>query len=131
MSTRKIKFTRKTIFVCVTGAHEGKIKDVRPETPPEDVARGFWLVDDAKANQCQVLAAVDKGIITGVWEIDQSAKWQNAKFGEIPTRSAIDIDARRKYCEVKRVLKDCPIYGAHVSSIVGVGRMYGPVRYNF
>ena len=125
-----IKFTRKTIFVSVTKALKGEVDDVLSTTPLKDVARGYWEVG-RKASQCELLAAVENGVVIGVWEIDRSKGWTPSQRRSIKTRGPIIPDPNRKYCEVTTAQPNCPINGKPVSSIVDVWRMYGPIRYNF
>ena len=125
-----IKFSRKTIFVNISKSLRGEIYDVLPTMPLVDVARGYWNVS-SKASQCEVLAAVDKGVVVGVWEINRSKGWMPSQRRSIKTRGSIIPDPNCKYCEVTTAQPNCPINGKPVSSIVGVWRMYGPVRYNF
>ena len=122
--------TKKAIFVSVTVARSGKGVDIAPTTPLVDIARGFWFVDDYKVNQCELLVAVDKGIICGIWEIDTTFKWTQMTANAIPTRnvSRVVVVPGKKYCkltnEALHELKDMK------STAIGI-RMYGPVRYNF
>lgn len=121
---------KKAIFVSVTDALAGKVPDIVPVTPLPDVARGFWFVDDGKINQCELLVAVQKGIIRGVWEIDTDYGWHQMSVTAISTRNvkSSSIDPRRKYCRVVKEVS--PALKGKKLLAIGM-RMYGPVRYNF
>ena len=126
--------TRKTIFVSVTTALAGGTDGVNPLTTSlVNIARGYWRVDVAKARQCELLAAVEKNIIKGVWEIDRQFGWQ-------PMRTVNDISPDRHpsrvysgtyYCQLLgNMVTDIPI-GTEITSIPGMDRMRGPFQYNF
>ena len=123
---------RKTIFVSVTVSINGGNPTVRTTTPLPDIARGYWHVNNGKINQCELLAAVDNGVIKGIWEIDKNFGWKPMAINSISTRNLHSgvIEPKRKYCKVlspvERDLVNKPL-----SIINGMKRMYGPVRYNF
>ena len=123
---------RKAVFVSVTDALAGRVRGILPTTPLEDVARGFWYVNDNKIKQCELLVAVDNSIIRGVWEIDLNFRWQPMSKAAIPTRnlSMVDVDPKRKYCCVLRAIWPV-LNGKKLSSVWCGMRMCGPVRYNF
>ena len=76
---QKQKLTRKSIFVSITKANKGDDPAIDARTTLEDRSRGYRLVDDGKASQCELLAAVDNGIIVKVWEIDREFGWMRWK----------------------------------------------------
>ena len=122
---------RKAIFVSITKAMNGEIDGMTKETEPIDMARGFWHVRDDKATQAELLVAVNKGVIEGVWEIDRTKDWEPMKKGAIPHLIYKEIDPRRKFCCVTGASPmECSLVGEHVSKL-GIARMYGPVGYNF
>lgn len=123
---------RKAVFVSVTDALAGLVPDIMPTTPLDDVARGFWHVNDITVKQCELLVAVDKSIIRGIWEIDMDFGWHPMSKAAIPTRniSMMVVDPSRKYCRVTGAILP-EFYGKELSSVWGGMRMYGPVRYNF
>lgn len=121
---------KKAIFVSVTDALAGKVPDVDSRTPLPDIARGFWRAKDSKIRQCELLVAVQKGIIRGVWEIDTNYGWHQMSVTAIPTRNVTpsSVDPRRKYCRVVKEVS--PALKGKKLLAIGM-RMYGPVRYNF
>lgn len=122
---------RKAIFVSITKAMNGEIDGTTKETEPKDMARGFWHVRDDKAEQAELLVAVNKGVIEGVWEIDRTKGWESMKEGVIPNLIYKEIDTSRKFCCVKDVTPiEYSLIGEPVSRL-GIARMYGPVGYNF
>lgn len=123
---------RKAIFVSVTNALAGLVPDILPTTPLDDVARGFWHANDIKVKQCELLVAVDKNIIRGIWEIDTTFGWHPMSKAAIPTRnlSMMVVDPSRKYCRVTGAILS-GLKGKELSSVWHGMRMYGPVRYNF
>lgn len=133
-SSNKINlFPKKTIFVSVTKSMKGAVHGITSATPLVDMARGCWFVNSNKVNQCELLVAVNKGFIVDVWEIDKRFPWRTVTPNAISTRVLTNTDHRRKYCEVKKTI---PSQGGlyprqKISSIPGLGRMYGPVMYNF
>lgn len=124
--------TRKAVFVSVTHARSGNAPDILPSTPLVDIARGFWYVNAGKIKQCELLVAVEKGIIRGVWEIDMGYGWHPMSMTATPTRDVkqMVIDPKRQYCRVLRAvlpeLKD-----KKLSVVMNGMRMCGPVQYNF
>ena len=129
-STSGCGITRKAVFVSVTEALSGNIPEVSPRTPLRDIARGFWFVNDSKIKQCELLVAVERGTVCGVWEIDTSYGWHRMTATAIPTRDLkhLVVDPRRKYCRVGEEVMS-HLKGRKTSSM-GI-RMSGPVRYNF
>lgn len=130
LSAKGCGITKKAVFVSVTEALAGRGVDIATTTPLIDIARGFWFVDDHKINQCELLVAVDKGIIRGVWEIDTTFRWAQMTKNAIPTRNVrrVVVVPGRKYCKLtNEVLQGLK---GRKSSSIGI-RMYGPVRYNF
>ena len=130
LSAKGCVLSRKAVFVSVTKALSGRGIDITPTTPLIDIARGFWFVDDNKIRQCEVLVAIDKGIIRGAWEIDTTFSWTQMTANAIPTRNVrrVVVVPGRKYCKLtNEVLQG--LKGKKASSI-GI-RMCGPVRYNF
>lgn len=122
--------SRKAIFVSVTKALAGSVPDIVPGMPLCDIARGFWFVNDSKIGQCELLVAVEKGIIRGTWEIDTSYGWHQMTATAIPTHNVrnIVVVPGRKYCKVMNEV----LQGLKGTKSAAVGiRMYGPVRYNF
>ena len=126
--------TRKAVFVNVTKALNGQVADVTPTTPLEDISRGCWYVSD-KVYQCELLVAVEKSIVRGIWEIDKSFGWHPMAMNAIPTRQfkPTDIDPRRQYCQLRNVVpaNERNLVGKSVMVVGGFARMCGPVRYNF
>lgn len=122
-----------TIFVSVTKSMRRLIPGVLANTPVVDCARGCWLVDSLKANQCEMLVAVDNDYIIDVWQIDRSFPWRYVTPNAIPTRILTKIDLRRKYCVVKKsVPTQKGLYPRQkMSNIPELGKMCGAVRYNF
>ena len=118
--------TRKMICVCVTKALAGEMPhDVSSKTPLVDIARGCWKVDDVRVAKCELLVAVNKGVVCGVWEIDRKIGWRKpASVNAIPTRTMTNIDFTRQYCEIKQTVppERKQLMNKHI-------RMYGPVRY--
>lgn len=125
-----LPLVRNTIFVSVTEALAGKIPGTPPNLPREDIARGFWLVDLAKASQCELLAAVEKNIVIGLWEIDRNFGWQPMCVGAIPPRTYPTIEPQKSYCQVTKPATDIPL-GTRVPNIANMKSMCGPVQYNF
>lgn len=123
-------FRRKAVFVSVTEALSGKVPDIAPGMPLADIARGFWYVSGNKISQCELLVAVEKGIIRGVWEIDMGFGWQPMSANAIPTHNIqyLVVDPARQYCRVKGAV--LPELNGKKLAAFGM-RMYGPVRYNF
>ena len=122
---------RKAIFVSITKAMNGEIDGMTKETEPKDMARGFWHVRDDKAEQAELLVAVNNGVIEGAWEIDRTKGWEPMKKGAIPHLIYKEIDTSRKFCCVKEVAPiEYSLVGEHIS-MLGIARMYGPVGYNF
>ena len=122
--------TRKAVFVSVTKALSGVAPDIVPGMPLRDIARGFWFVNDSKINQCELLVAIEKGIIRGAWEIDTSYGWHQMTATAIPTRNVqyVVVVPGRKYCKVTNEV----LQGLKGTKSTAIGiRMYGPVRYNF
>ena len=129
---KKGAITRKAVFVSVTRALAGEIPDILPRTPLVDFSRGFWYVDDSKIRQCELLVAVAKGIVRGVWEIDMEYGWHPMSATAIPTLNTkqMVIEPQRQYCRVLgEVLHE--LKGKRLSAVMGGMRMYGPVQYNF
>ena len=132
---QKQKLTRKSIFVSITKANKGDDPAIDARTTLEDRSRGYRLVDDGKASQCELLAAVDNGNVVMVWEIDREfgwRPWENAD--DIPTQHhhETDIDSRRRYCRLKGVAPENErLEGRRITEIDGMARMRGPVGYNF
>ena len=115
-----IKITKlKVIFVCVT-----KIRKQYPMLSLEDCARGYWRVGD-RSKQCDVLAAVEKGTVKGVWGIDHAFGWKSMGKAMIPSRP-FPTDPTRKVCRlIQNVEKNA-------SGLIGKNvRMHGPVDYSF
>ena len=131
-TAKGVAISRKAVFVSVTNARAGKIPDILQTTPLVDFSRGFWYVNASKIKQCELLVAVEKGIVRGVWEIDMKYGWHPMSATAIPTLNTkqMVIDPQRQYCRVRREvlleLKD-----KELSSVVNGMRMYGPVQYNF
>ena len=115
-----IKITKlKVIFVCVT-----KIRKQYPMLSLADCARGYWRVG-VKSKQCNVLAAVEKGKVKDVWDIDPAFGWKPMGNAMIPFRP-FPIDPTRKVCRLIKTVKK------NASSLIGKSvRMYGPVDYSF
>lgn len=130
LSAKGCGLLKKAVFVSVTEALSGRGIDIAPTTPLIDIARGFWFVNDNKIKQCEVLFAIDNGIIRGAWEIDVSYGWRQMTANAIHSRNVnkVVVEPGRKYCkltnEVFQGLK------GKKSSAIGI-RMCGPVRYNF
>ena len=130
-----IQLNRKAIFVSITKANRGDDPAIDANTTPEDRARGYWHVNDGKAGQCELLVAVDDGIIVRVWEIDRDfgwRRWENAN--DIPTQHHPDrdVDSQRKYCQLLRVApENAQLEGRQITDIEGMSRMRGPIDYNF
>ena len=127
---QRIHLLRKTIFVSVTKALAGKIPGTPSNLPREDIARGFWLVNLAKVSQCELLAAVEKNVVVGLWEIDKKFGWQPMRCGAIHLRTYPTVDPQKSYCQVTKPATDIPI-GTRVPNIANVKSMRGPVQYNF
>ena len=131
-TVKKGTITRKAVFVSVTNALAGKIPGILPSTPLVDFSRGFWHVNASKIEQCELLVAVEKGIVRGVWEIDVDYKWHPMSATAIPTLNTkqMVIDPQRQYCRVLgEVLHE--LKGKRLSAVMSGMRMYGPVQYNF
>ena len=123
---------RKTIFVSITNAMAGRDPAIPKGTLPLNCARGYWLVDDTKVAQCELLVAGDAGTIAGVWEINRKAGWQPMRTNAIPGLKHTTADARRKFCEVLDVVPlERSLVGSPISDSGCVKRMFGPIRYNF
>ena len=125
-------FARKAVFVSVTKALSGEAPDIAPGMPLADIARGFWHVNNNKIKQCELLVAVERGIIRGIWEIDTAYGWHPMSATAIPTHDLryIVVDPSRKYCQIKReVLSD--FKNKKLLHINGMVRMRGPIQYNF
>jgi len=123
---------RKTIFVSVTDARNGRNRTVLPTTPLPDIARGWWHAVDAKINQCELLAAVDNGVVVGIWEIDRNFGWRPMAMNTISTRvlKPSDIEPKRKYCRLlSPVSDDNSLIGKPIISINGMKPMRGPIQY--
>lgn len=133
MSGRSHTQIRKTIFVSVTSALAGNVDGVNPKvTKLPDIARGYWRVNVAKALQCELLAAVERNVVIGIWEIDRKFGWQSM-------RTVHDISPDRHpskvypgyYCR----LLDNPVtdisIGTDIRSIPNVGSMNRSFQYNF
>ena len=119
---------RKAIFVSITKSLRGEIEGQSPSTPTVDRARGFWRVGD-KADDCELLVAVDRGLIAGVWEVDRAFGWQPMKNGAIDGLVYSNVNTKLKYCQVtKDVTAD--MLGKPVS-VLGLDRMCWPFQYNF
>ena len=128
------KITRPTIFVSITKAQRGQVPNITASTPLVDRARGFWFANQTKAEQCDLLVAVNDGVIEGVWEIDKSFKWQRMTATAIPTldSSKTNVDPRRKYCQVKSTTPEESVFvGQRLSDVSTIDKMCFPVRYNF
>lgn len=125
-----VLLVRKTIFVSVTDALAGKIQGTPPNLPLEDIARGFWLVDHAKASQCELLAAVEKNVVVGLWEIDRNFGWRQVRVGAIKGRTFKTIEPLKKYCQLTKPATDIPLR-TRVPNIANMKSMCGPVQYNF
>ncbi len=127
-----ISLNRRAVFVSITRAQRGLISDIVANTPLVDRARGFWHVNLAKAMQCDLLIAVNRGIIEGVWEIDKKFRWQSMSANAISTRRpAQNVDPTRRYCQV---IKNCPperalLLNQRITKIIGMDRMRGPIQY--
>ena len=121
---------RKTIFVSVTDALNGRNRTVLPTTPLPDIARGWWHAVDSKVNQCELLVAVDKGVVVGIWEIDRNFGWRPMAMNTIPTRllKPSDIEPERKYCRFLSSI-DNGLIGKPITSITGMKPMRGPIQY--
>ena len=125
-------FNRPTIFVCVTRKYDHGENGVKwNQVAPEDWSRGCWLVDDAKANQCEVLVAIVRGTIVGMWDIDMSFPWRIATSPELPTRKLPPMDKRRKVCRIIKgsEVKYRKFIGATITESDGGSFMHGQVRY--
>ena len=127
---QRIQLSRKTIFVSVTKALAGKIPGTPSNLPREDIARGFWLVNLAKARQCELLAAVRKNVVVGLWEIDKKFGWQPMRFGAIHLRTYPTVDPQKSYCQVTKPATDIQL-GTLVPNVANMKSMCGPVQYNF
>ena len=132
---QKLRLTRRAIFVSIARANRGDDRAIDASTALEDRSRGYWHVNDRKASQCELLVAVDGGIIEHVWEIDSDFGWRPWKNADdIPSQHHPDrdIDPKRKYC---RLIRDAPeneqLAGRRITEIAGMGRLRGPVGYNF
>ena len=131
-AVKKGAITRKAVFVSVTNALAGEIPDILSSTPLVDFSRGFWYVNASKIKQCELLVAVEKGIVRGVWEIDMKYGWHPMSATAIPTLNTkqMVIDPQRQYCRVLgEVLHE--LKGKRLSAVMSGMRMYGPVQYNF
>ena len=132
-------FPRKTIFVSVTKSIQGTAQEKRDlgittNTPLVDCARGFWLVNPAKASQCELIAAVCRDQIIGVWQIDRSIGWRRATRNAILSRNLTTVDTRRWYCEaLKEILPENGLYPrCPINNVQGLVSMYRRAfRYNF
>ena len=130
----KYVLKRKTVFVCITRALAGRDPSISSVTPIEGMACGFWFAKDQKIRQCELLVAVSKNIIRGVWEIDTARGWNPMAVGAIPlvTHSPSEINPRRRFCRFKGgTPAESVLVGHDISCIKGMDRMYGPIRYNF
>ena len=123
---------RNAIFVSITKANRGEIPAIDANTTLEDRSRGYWHVNDGKADQCELLIAVDGGTIVKVWEIDRDFGWRPMEEGALPTQHNEDVDPSRKYCCLLRVApENAQLEGRLITDIDGITRLYGPVGYNF
>ena len=132
---QKLRLTRRAIFVSIARANRGDDRAIDASTALEDRSRGYWHVNDRKASQCELLVAVDGGIIEHVREIDGDFGWRPWKnANDIPPQHhpKADIDSRRKYCRLKDVAPENEqLAEQRITEIDGMGRLRGPVRYNF
>lgn len=127
-------FKKSTIFVCVTKKFdEGENGVSWGQVSSEDWARGCWLVDDTKANRCEVLVAIVRGEIIGMWDIDESFPWTRATSKELPKRKLPPEDKRRKLCRVvpNSSSRYTKFIGAKIVCPNNESFMHGPVRYKF
>ena len=125
---KNVAIVRKAVFVSVTHALSGNAPDILPSTPLVDIARGFWYVDDSKIRQCELLVAVEKGIVRGVWEIDMKYGWHPMTITATPTRDVkqMIIEPKRQYCRVLRAVFP-KLKGMKLSAVMGGMRMCGPL----
>ena len=97
-TVKKGTITRKAVFVSVTNALAGEIPDILPSTPLVDFSRGFWYVNANKIKQCELLVAVEKGIVLA----GGGALIQNLdKFLSIKTGMPVYIAENPLDCVVK------------------------------
>ena len=120
----------RALFVSVTN-NSGQAGNNGNPLNDADVARGFWHIRQlARANACQILVAVDKGRIVGVWNIDQTVGWQLGTPTAIPNRPFNLGDSNRYYCVLSGVCQQAVgVVGHRMAHVTGGQTMRGPIRY--
>ncbi len=129
---------RPAIFVSVTEGQHGGVDDIKLETPLVDRARGWWSVTD-RVDSCELLVAVDAGVVVDVWEIDRRFGWQPMAVGAISTRPVTQTDVETphgrkcKYCQITQTVppeRECCV-DKKLSEVSNLDQMYGPFRYGY
>lgn len=129
---------RAAIFVSVTEGRHGGVGDIKPQTPLSDRARGWWSVTE-RADSCELLVAVDAGVVVGVWKIDREFGWRPMAVGAIPTRPVTQADVETphgrkcKYCQITETVpleRECCV-DKKLSEVSNLDQMYGPFRYGY
>lgn len=131
-----MKTGRSALFVSITEGQQGGVDDIKAGTPLVDKARGWWSVTE-RADSCELLVAVDAGVVVDVWEIDRQFGWRPMAVGAISTRSVTQADVETphgrlcKYCQVSQTVPPerelCK--GRKLSEVSDLNQMYGPFRY--
>ena len=118
------------MFVSITNNRGQAGLDGRPMCDA-DMARGFWRIRDfAKANACQVLVAIDKSQIVGVWNMNCTVGWQQGAPGAIPNRQFSNKDRLRYYCELTGCCREAQeVVGSSIRSVTDGKTMHGPIMY--
>ena len=126
-------FVRPTLFSITKVMREGENGKKQSQVSVADWARGYWLLNAAKKNNCEWLAAVNADEIVGMWEIDTAFGWKSPLQEQIKTRNPGIIDPRRNVCRVipNSDSKFKKFVGQRMSSVDGLSSMSGPVRYSF
>lgn len=126
---------RSAIFVSITEGLNGGVEDIKQETPLVDKARGWWAVTE-RVDSCELLVAVNAGVVVGVWEIDRGFGWKPMAVGAIPTRPITQADVETphgrncKYCQVTQAIPPERVHiGSPLSEVSDLKQMYGPIQY--
>jgi len=89
----------KAVFVAIA-KRRGEIGVSGRPVCDEDIVRGFWKFsqnDLQKAQECELLIAIDKSCIVGAWRIRQNS-WRQGYNGAIASRLPCTDVVNRYWC---------------------------------